>query len=108
MSRTKLINELTNLLSIALRHKIGSIVNENEVYSQKYAKDADVLFNQAKNNILGVNFNFYEKKEILEELRIKLKKELESKTFIKNKKFQIMESEMLSILEQLGINSGEN
>jgi len=44
MSKSKIIEELTNLLVVALRHKIGSIVNENEIYAQKYAKDVEVLF----------------------------------------------------------------
>jgi len=35
MSKIKTIKELTNLLAIALRHKIGSIVNENEIYAEK-------------------------------------------------------------------------
>jgi hypothetical protein len=45
MSKIKTTKELVNLLAIALRHKIGSIVNSNEIYAQKYARDAEVLFN---------------------------------------------------------------
>lgn len=33
MEKKKDINELTNLMSKALRHKIGSIVNKDEFYA---------------------------------------------------------------------------
>ena len=101
MSRNKLIEEFTNLVAVALRHRIGSIVNENELYAQKYAKDAEVLLYQAKKIMLGIKFNIYESKEIITSLKIKLKKELESKPFLKERKFEIMESEMNKALKEL-------
>jgi len=47
MSKKDSISELTNLLAIALRHKIGSIVNENEIYVRNencILKDAVISF----------------------------------------------------------------
>ena len=107
MSRSKIIEELTNLLAIALRHKIGSVVNENEIYSQKYAKDAEVLIEQAKKNMGGINFSIYEIKEIINKTNIKLKKELESKPFLKDRKFEIMNVEMNKVLNELGLTNKE-
>ena len=43
MGKTDSLHELTNILAKALRHKIGGIVNPNEIYAQKYARDADML-----------------------------------------------------------------
>ena len=48
MSKTKTIHELANILAVALRHKIGSIVNSNEVYAQKYARDYETLLKEAE------------------------------------------------------------
>jgi hypothetical protein len=108
MGRSKLIEELTTLLAIALRHKIGSIVNENELYAQKYAKDSEVLIEQAKKLIMAVGFNIYEKKEIKNMLKLKLRKELEAKTFLSEKKFGIMDGEADKCLDVLGLASGDN
>ena len=44
MGKNKDICELTNILAKALRHRIGAIVNSDELYAQKYARDADILF----------------------------------------------------------------
>lgn len=38
MSKKQNIHKLTNILAIALRHKIGSIINKNEIYAQKYSE----------------------------------------------------------------------
>jgi hypothetical protein len=103
MSKSKIIEELTNLLALSLRHKIGSIVNKEDLYSTKYANESEVLLNKAKSNIFGIKFNFYEKIEIQEKFRKKLKKELESKTFLNEKKFEIMDEEANKILKELGL-----
>ena len=103
MSKSKIIEELTNLLVVALRHKIGSIVNENEIYAQKYAKDVEVLFEQAKKSIAGKDFNIYERKEILNKLKIKLTKELESGAFLNKRKFDILDKEINDILKEVDL-----
>ncbi len=103
MNRHKTIEELTNLLALSLRHKIGSIVNKHEVYSKKYADESQALLNNAKRNISGITFNLYEKKEILQILKRKLKAELQSKPFLNERKFDIMDEEMNSALKELGL-----
>lgn len=103
MSKTKTIRELTNMLAIALRHRIGSIVNENEIYAQKYAKDADVLLKEAEKIALKENWNHKDKERIREELKNKLKAELERKDFLNARKFDIMNEEIEKALEFLGL-----
>jgi len=66
MNKNKAINELTNILAIALRHKIGNLVNENEIYAQKYSKDADMLTKQAEIISKKENWNSYNKEKIRE------------------------------------------
>ena len=94
MGKNKDINELTNLMSKALRHKIGSIVNKDEFYAAKYAKDAENIMKEAEKVLLRQNWNSYDKARIKEQLRIKLRKELGQKDFLDNKKFEIMDSEI--------------
>lgn len=103
MSKQKTIQELTNLLAIALRHKIGSIVNENEIYAQKYAKDSEILFSEARKIAMKVNYNFNDKQEIKSILKIRLKKELETRPFINEKKFLIMDNEIEKALKELNL-----
>ena len=88
------IDQLTNLMSKALRHKIGSIVNENEIYATKYAKDAENIMKEAEKIANKQNWNNYDKEKIKENLRKKLEKELKQKDFLDNKKFEIMDKEI--------------
>src|SRR3990167_9400230 len=94
MGKNKDIDELTNLMAKALRHKIGSIVNKDELYASKYAKDAESIMAEAEKVLLRQNWNSYDETRIKEQLRIKLQKELEQKDFLDNKKFEIMDSEI--------------
>lgn len=98
MGKKNDIEQLTNLMSRALRHKIGSIVNENEIYAAKYAKDAENILKEAEKVIKEYNWNNYDKEEIKQKLRKKLKKELEEKEFLDNKKFEIMNEEINKLL----------
>jgi|SRR3989344_3119600 len=100
MSKAKNFQKLVNLLVVALRHKIGSIVNEDEIYAQKYAKDAEVLFNESRKVTIRENWSYHDKIKIKEMLKKKLKAELESKTFLNDKKFKIMEKEMNKTLKE--------
>lgn len=103
MGTKSLISELTNLLAIALRHKIGSLVNEKEIYAQKYARDAEMLIEQARKLAIERNWSYSDKQEIRKQLKSKLYKELEDKDFIDNKKFDIMDGEVDSVLRELGL-----
>jgi len=98
MNKNRLINEITNILAIALRHKIGSIVNGKELYAQKYAKDAEILIKEAEKLIFYKNWNLDDKVVIEQELKIKLKKELESKSFLDESKFEFMDKEVKGVL----------
>ena len=98
MSKNQNIHELTNILAIALRHKIGSIVNKDEIYAQKYAKDYEMFLKEAVKISLRENWNDSDKIKIKNELKGKLRDELEKKEFIDNKKFDIMDREIDDIL----------
>ncbi len=103
MGKKKLISELTNILAIALRHKIGSIVNSQEIYSQKYAKDAEILVNEAKNLLSEKKFNQQDKTKIKNNLKSKLYKELQQKEFINSRKFDLIEPEIENVLIYLDL-----
>ena len=97
------IDQLTNLMSKSLRHRIGSIVNENEFYAEKYAKDADNIMKEAKKIVERQNWNRNDKIMIKEELRKKLVNELKEKDFLDDKKFDIMDEEMEKTLGDVGL-----
>ena len=97
------MRELTNLMSKALRHKIGSIVNKDEFYSGKYAKDAENIMKEAEKVMLRHNWNSHDKTEIKAQLKAKLGKELEEKDFLDSKKFGIMGGEIDKALKELGL-----
>ena len=101
MSKNQNIHELTNILAIALRHKIGSIVNKDEIYAQKYAKDYEMFLKEAIKISLRENWNDSDKIKIKNELKIKLKDELEKREFIDNKKFDIIDGEINTLLRVL-------
>ena len=101
MGKRKDIDELTNLISKALRHKIGSMVNKDEFYANKYAKDSENIMKEAEKVLLRQNWNNYDKVKIKEQLKIKLRKELEEKDFLDDKKFGIMDAEIDKALKAL-------
>ena len=86
-----------------MTHRIGSIVNDNEIYAQKYAKDAEIFFQEAKKSIGDISFNYYERKEIINKIKEELRKELASKEFLREKKFKIMDEEVDKVLKELGL-----
>ena len=102
MSKKNIIDEFTNILAVALRHKIGSIVNPNALYAERYAKDSEIFFKQAEKINRG-NWNSRDKLEIKQELIIKLKKELEKKDFLPDEKYVYMDDEINKSLTSLGI-----
>jgi hypothetical protein len=103
MGKKKKIDQLTNLLSCDLRHRIGSIVNKEDIYAAKYAKDAEIIIKQAKKVLRTYNWNKEYKEIIRKILRKKLRSELEKKDFLDNKKFDIMDKEMEKVLKRLNL-----
>lgn len=121
MGKNKDMQELTNLMAKALRHKIGSIVNKDEFYANKYAKDAENIMKEAEKVLLRLEFananqrlasssrppprkpTGYDKVKIKEELKIKLQKELEQKDFLDNRKFEIMDEEINNSLKEFDL-----
>ena len=103
MGKKQDIAQLVNLLAKSLRHRIGAIVNENEFYAQKYAKDSEVIMKEAEKVALRHNWNKEDRARIEAELKVKLKKELEEKKFINERKFELMPKEIGRALRKLGI-----
>lgn len=103
MGKNKDMHELVNLMAKSLRHKIGSMVNENEVYANKYAKDAENIMKEAEKVLLRQNWNSCDKKKIKRELKLKLYKELEQKEFLDNKKFDVMDIEIDKALKKFDL-----
>ncbi|MEK6889431.1 MAG: hypothetical protein AABW80_04985 [Nanoarchaeota archaeon] len=103
MNKRKIISALTNILAIALRHRIGSIVNNNEIYASKYARDADVLIKEVQNLSLKQNWNKEDKQEIEKQTKSKLRVELEKKDFIDNKKYALIDEETHKVLSSLNL-----
>lgn len=97
------LKELVNILVKALRHKIGSLVNAEELYAGKYAKDAEMLVGEAEKVFLRHGWNRNDKKKIRELLLKKLKEELKEKEFLNQAKFEIMETETDKVLQEFGL-----
>jgi len=103
LGKNKTIHELTTLIAISLRHKIGSLVNKNEIYAQRYAKDSEILLREARKVSVKENWNKEDKLRIKEESRIKLRKELEERSFLDNSKFDLIDRELDRVLGDLGL-----
>ena|SRR3989344_9624462 len=103
MGKNETLRELANILAKALRHKIGSIVNLNEIYAKKYSKDADILMKEAVKVSLRENWNNYDKIKIKNELAKKLKEELKKKEFLGEEKFDVMDAEIGKALRFLNL-----
>ena len=104
MSKKQILDEFTTVLAVSLRHKIGNIIMPNALYSEKYARDSEILFNEAQKINEKGNWNYNDKIEIKEELKIKLKKELESKTFLPDEKYKHIDKEIEKALKILSLN----
>ncbi len=103
MGKTGDIKELTTLLSLALTHKIGSQVNPNEIYTEKYKKESEEFVKEAEKISLRQNWNSYDKNNIKNILRKKLRSKLTTRDFLNNKKFDLMDTEIKNILKRLGL-----
>lgn len=103
MGKNSDISELTTLLSLALTHKIGSIVNPNEIYSEKYRKESDAFLKKAIKISLRHNWNKYDKIKIRKLLEKKLRENLEKRDFLDNKKFEFMKEEIDDVLKFLNL-----
>lgn len=104
MSKKDNLNKLTTFLALALSHKIGSLVNSNEIYSQKYKKESDNYLNLAREITFEENFNSYDKEEIKTTLKRKLTNELTKKDFLDNKKFTLIDEEIDKTIKELQLN----
>ncbi|MBI2136228.1 hypothetical protein HYU06_04095 [Candidatus Woesearchaeota archaeon] len=101
MSKSRDIQELTGLLSQSLRHKIGSIVNKQELYATQYAKNAATILKRAAVVSKRHTWNRDEKAEIRTMLYNKLYNELKQKTFLHERKFEMIDDEIDKALKEI-------
>lgn len=104
MGKRSDIKELVTLLSLALTHRIGSLVNPNEIYSEKYQKESDAFLKKAIKISLRQNWNKDDKIKIREFLKKKLRDDLEKRDFLDDKKFDLIDKEINNVLESLDLN----
>ncbi len=103
MSKKQVLDEFLNVLAVSLRHKIGSIVNPNEIYAERYAKDSEIFFKQAEKIKDKANWNNQDKIKIKEELKRKLRNQLEQKDFLPDEKYDHIDNEIKKALKSLGL-----
>lgn len=101
MGKKKDIDELTTLLALAIAHRIGSIVNTNEIYAQKYALEGERFFKRARLISLEIHCNFEDRAFLKAALRKKLEAELRKRDFLAEEKFLHVEREIAAALEKL-------
>lgn len=104
MGKKRDINQITTILSTALRHKIGAILGIDKRYFKKYEIEFSARRDIAKKILKDCNFNSYDKNIIRILLKRKLERELEKRDYINEKKFVIMNEEIDNILKELGLN----
>lgn len=103
MGKNNAIKELTKLLTYAIIHKIGSIVNKDAVYSDKYLKESENFLRMAEEAANKENWNSYDKLTIKKNLQKAVHDELLKRNFLCNKKFDIIEREINNALEILDL-----
>ena len=103
MSKTDNIHQIIVLLASALRHKIGAMVGREELYFKKYMLEFDARLEKAVAILNDCNFNKIDKEYIKEKVTEKLKRELKEREYIDNRKFDIMDEEIDSLLLSLGV-----
>ncbi len=101
MGKNDIIREISNLMASSLAHKIGSIVNEKEIYADKYRKEASTLLSEARKKSKKIHWNSHDKVEIKKTLKDKLIKELERRDFLNDKKFDLVDEEVERVLKEL-------
>lgn len=101
MGKNKDIDQITTILSTALRHKIGAILGIDKRYFKKYEIEFSARRDMAKKILKDCNFNIYDKNKIKILLKRKLENELERRDYINEKKFEIMNEEIDKVLEEL-------
>ncbi|MEK6899343.1 MAG: hypothetical protein AABW79_04580 [Nanoarchaeota archaeon] len=101
MTKKDKIKNLVVFLSLALAHSIGSIVNSGDMYADKYKKESQNYLIQAEKLALDYNWNTQDKAEIKALLKKRLHDELSKRTFLNERKFQLIDKEIDKTLVSL-------
>jgi len=103
MVKNDIIKELTNLLALAVVHKIGSIVGFNEIFSKKYEKEVENFIQQAGDIKLEENWNNYDKEIIKNETKSKILKKLKEKDYLNESKYDFVDREIEKVLKKVDL-----
>src|SRR3989338_7370051 len=103
MGKNRDIDQITTILSTALRHKIGAILGIDKRYFKKYEIEFGARRDIAKKILKDCNFNSYDKNIIRIHLKRKLERELEKRYYINEGKFDLVDAEIDKVLKELGL-----
>ena len=104
MGKRNNIDQLTKFLTYAVVHRIGSIVNNEEIYANKYKKESESFMESAREVFVLENWNIDDKNNIKQKLKKRVYDELLKRNFLDKKKFEIMDAEINKILRDLELN----
>ena len=102
MGKKSEIDKLTSIIAGALRHKIGALVGRDEIYAKKYMSEFSARLEMAKKIAKNSNFNSFDRQTIKSKAKYKLKKELEERPYIDDKKYELMDDEIEQVFEEIG------
>ena len=103
MSKSGYIEEIATILATSLSHKIGAILGKDKLYRRKYYIEFIQRKEFAKEKIVSCNLNPQDKQIIKEKIAYRLRKQLEKKEFIGDEKFNLIDSEINELLNELGL-----
>lgn len=103
MSKKRNIEEVARVLTLSLAHKIGSIVNKEDLYASKYREEGEHYFKKTLKVAESINWNRVDKVMFKETLQKNLSAELQKRDFLANEKFLFIEQEIASALIALNL-----
>ena len=103
MGKNDTIKQLTKLLTYAIVHKIGSTVNKEEIYADKYLKEYENFLKRSEEVSNNENWNAYDRSLIKKSLKNRVHDELLKRDFLDDRKFDIMEEEIDKALDSLDL-----
>ena len=103
MGKNSNLKILARFIALGVAHKVGQLINPNSLYAEKYDKESMNFMEQAKDIKQKENWNSYDKEEIRKEVKTETIKELNQRTYLDNKKFDITDSEIDKSLKEIGL-----
>ncbi len=101
MGKRDNIKELAVFITQALAHRIGRIIDENALHAEKYRKETLNFMKLAEQVKMKENWNSSDLILLRETVKNNLERELARRTYIDNRKFDIMGEEIEKVLREL-------